>query len=200
MLLANLAAYYGTRFLSAGVPMHFMAIKLDDCIPFVPEMIIVYILAYVQWGCGYLIVAHESRRTCWYFAVAMIIAKLICAACFLLYPTVMEGRPMPAGTDFISRLTAFVFRLDSSADNLFPSIHCLDSWFFMRVIFQSKQVSRPVRIFSVFFTLAVFASVVLVKQHVLVDIPAGIAAAEIGLLLARPILRKSKESLKSNKS
>ena len=33
-------------------------------------------------------------------------------------------------------------------------------------------------------TLLVFASTLLVKQHVLVDIPAGILVAELGLLLS----------------
>ena len=192
MLGANLAAFFGTRLLTAGADMHSMATALDAAIPFVPAMIIVYLLAYVQWGAGYLVVAHEPRRICWYFAAAMIIAKLICAVCFLLYPTVMAGRPMPEGADLISRLTAGVFRLDPHADNLFPSIHCLDSWFFLRVFLRSERVSKPARILSAVFTLAVFASVVLVKQHVLVDIPAGIAAAELGLLLARPLLRDKK--------
>ncbi len=189
MLGLNLAAFFGTRLLTAGADMHSMATALDAAIPFVPAMIIVYLLAYVQWGAGYLVLAHEPERICWYFAAAMIIAKLICAACFILYPTVMVGRPMPEGTDFISRLTAGVFRLDPHADNLFPSIHCLDSWFFLRVFFRSKQVSHPVRILAAVFTLAVFSSVVLVKQHVLADIPAGIACAETGLLLARLLFR-----------
>ena len=34
------------------------------------------------------------------------------------------------------------------------------------------------------FTLLVFASTLLVKQHVLVDIPAGVLVAEVGLLLS----------------
>ena len=189
MLLANLAAFYGTRLLNQSIPAHSMATALDAYIPFVPAMIVVYILAYAQWALGYLVLAHEPARSCWYFATAMVIAKFICAACFVLYPTVMSGRPMPAGTDFISRLTAGVFRLDPTADNLFPSIHCLDSWFFMRVFLASPQASKGTRIANCVFTAAVFASVVLVKQHVAVDIPAGVAAAELGLLLARPLFR-----------
>ena len=139
MLLMNLAAFCGTRLINQAVPAHSMATALDAYIPFVPAMIVVYVLAYVQWGAGYLVVAHEPRRICWYFAAAMIMAKLICAVCFLLYPTVMAGRPMPEGADFISRLTAWIFRLDARADNLFPSIHCLDSWFFLRVFLRSEE-------------------------------------------------------------
>ena len=189
MLLTNLAAYSGTQLLNHLLPAHSMATALDAKIPFVPAMIIVYLLAYVQWGLGYLTLAHEPKRTCWYHAAAMVIAKLLCIACFLLYPTVMVGRPMPEGADFISRLTAGVFKLDAAADNLFPSIHCLDSWFFLRIILASPYISKPAKLANVLFTLAVFASVLLVKQHVLVDIPAGIAAAELGLLLARPMFR-----------
>ncbi len=191
MLLANLAAFYGTRLLDTGAPVHSMATAPDARIPFVPAMIVVYLLAFVQWALGYLVLVHEPPRVCRRYACAMVLAQIISAACFLLCPTVMTDRPVPEGADLFSRLTALVFSMDAP-DHLFPSLHCLESWMFMRITLASGQVRRPLKIFSVLFTSAVFASVVLVKQHYLADIPGGIAVAELGLLLTAPLFRQPK--------
>ena len=42
----------------------------------------------------------------------------------------------------------------------------------------------------VIMTLLVFASTVLVKQHVLIDIAGGVIAVEIGMLIANKITAK----------
>ncbi len=183
MLAANSAAFYGTRLLDIHAPLCSVSTALDARIPFVPAMIVVYLLAFVQWGAGYLVLAHEPRELCRYWAGAMLLAKLIGAACFLFIPTVIE-RPVPAGADIFSRLTAWIYSIDPP-NNLFPSFHCLESWLFTRLFLASPRVRRSWKIASVIFTLAVFASVLLLKQHYVADVPAGIATAELGMLWSR---------------
>ena len=183
MLAANSIAFYGTRLLTVHAPVCSVSTALDARIPFVPAMVVVYLLAFAQWGVGYLVVAHEPKDSCRYWAAAMLLAKLIGAACFLFIPTVIE-RPVPAGHDVFSRLAAWIFSMDPP-NNLFPSFHCLDSWLFTRLFLASPRVRRPLKIASVFFTLAVFASVLLLKQHYIADIPAGIAVAELGMQWSR---------------
>ncbi|MBR5731689.1 MAG: hypothetical protein IKX89_07060, partial [Firmicutes bacterium] len=53
-----------------------------------------------------------------------------------------------------------------------------------RGVFRSGNVSRGYRAFNLVFFILVCFSVVFVKQHVLADIPAGIAVAEICLRTA----------------
>ena len=186
----DLFAYYGTILLNRGAVYHTMALPVDARIPFVPAMMLVYVLAFVQWIVCYGLMVFEPRGRCRYFALAAIFAELICAACFLLWPTWMADRPVPAGTDFLSRLTAFIFAADDPSRNLFPSLHCVHSWLCLRITLASDRVKPPLRMVNGAFTLLVLASVVLVKQHVIVDIPAGIATAELGLLLSRRRLRR----------
>ena len=50
--------------------------------------------------------------------------------------------------------------------------------------FSTANWNRPKEEVDALMTLLVFASTLLVKQHVLVDVPAGILAAELGLFLA----------------
>ena len=183
MLVSNSLAFYGTRLLDIHAPILDLTTALDGRIPFVPAMIVVYFLAFAQWAVGYLVLAHEPREICRYWACAMLLAKLIGAAFFLFLPTVIE-RPVPEGSDVFSRLTAWLYSIDDPT-HLFPSFHCLESWLFTRLFLASPRVAKPWKCASVLFTLAVFASVLLLKQHYLLDIPAGILVAEMGMLWAR---------------
>ena len=183
-------AYYGTILLNRGAVYHTMDLPLDAYIPFVPAMMTVYVLAFVQWLVCFALLVWEPPRRCRYFALGIVFAELLCAACFLIYPTWMADRPVPAGTDLCSRLTALIFAADDPSRNLFPSLHCVFSWICLRLTLASERVSRPLRAVNLVFTLLVFASVVLVKQHVLIDIPAGLLTAELALLLARLCLRR----------
>lgn len=185
----NCLVYYGTRFINHGRVHHCIVLPLDAHIPFVPAFILIYVLAYVQWAYGYYLAAHKETRARNYFLCAMLLAKALCGICFLLYPTCMLQRPTPAGTDLFQRLTAFIFASDTPPDNLFPSIHCLESWMCLRIICHEKALPKWLKWSNGVFTLLVFASVVLVKQHVAADIPAGVAAAEMGLLLSRWIFK-----------
>ena len=190
VVAVDMFAYYGTILLNRGAVYHTMDLPLDASIPFVPAMMSVYVLAFVQWLVCFALLVWGPPRRCRYFALGIVFTELICAACFLLYPTWMANRPVPEGGDLCSRLTALVFALDNPSRNLFPSMHCAFSWLCMRVTLADGRLRTPLRAANLIFTLLVFASVVLVKQHVVVDIPAGVAAAELGLLLSRLCLRR----------
>lgn len=195
VIAVDVFAYYGTIFLNRGAVYHSVELPLDAMIPFVPAMMLVYVLAFVQWLLCIGMLAWEPRDRCRYYALATVFAELICAACFLIYPTVMENRPVPEGTDLFNRLTAFIFAADNPSRNLFPSLHCAFSWLCLRITLATPRVSKPLRVVNAVFTLLVFCAVVLVKQHVVLDIPAGLLTAELGLLLARLILKIKKGAL-----
>ena len=192
LLSFNCLVYYGARLVNLHRVYHCVSLPLDAKIPFVPAFIFIYVLAFVQWGLGYLLLAHSEKTVCRRYVCGLLIAKALCGICFLLYPTCMTARPIPSGTGLPNRLTALIFAADTPPDNLFPSIHCLESWMCLRLTLRTKALPRWVKVGAVIFTILVFASVLLVKQHVLVDIPAGIAAGELGLLLARSIIKERK--------
>lgn len=189
----NCIEYYGIKLLNLGRSYHCLATAADAAIPFVPAFIVVYVLAYVQWAFGYLLLAQEEKPTYRRFFCALLLAKALCGAVFLLYPTCLTNRPEITGQDLLSRLTALVYAFDTPPDNLFPSMHCMESWMCMRLTLHTKRVPAWAKIACVLFTLLVFASVLLVRQHVILDIPAGIAAAEIGLVLAGLFTKERKQ-------
>ena len=118
-------------------------------------------------------------------AFGLVRGAMILYVIFLLLPTTI-ARPEADGSGFIGWLTRIIYMADTPV-TLFPSIHCLDSWLCWRFLVKCKKVPRWYKWVNFVFSLLVCASTVLVKQHVFVDIFAGIAVAELGLLLSRRV-------------
>lgn len=181
--IVNLAVYSGTKLITAGWPHHSFALEIDAWIPFWPAFISIYILAYVQWCIGYLMFARDSRKLCYEMTAGDIIAKLICGVCFLAFPTLI-CRPEVSQTGVWNALTRIIYWFDTPV-NLFPSVHCLESWICCRGAMRSSKAATWYKGVMLVFTLLVFASTVLVKQHVVLDIAGGVVVAEIGLFVAK---------------
>ena len=178
--IINMAAFY------IGKLSPFQAIEIetawDRALPFVPAFILIYVLAFVQWIVGYLIIMRDGRDTIRKVFPGEILAKTIAFIIFFFMPTVMQ-RPEVTGHGLFDWLTRFIYFMDTPTC-LFPSVHCLVSWICWRGTHYMKHVSKTYQVCMFVFTLLVFAAVLLVKQHLIVDVLGGVAVAEIGLFLA----------------
>ena len=191
MLGMNALTYFGTRLFTTGRYHYNIESALDLALPVVPFFVVFYILAFGQWILCYLLIGREKKRYCYRFFLGEIIAKSLCLVIFLIFPTTLN-RPEMTGSGIFERLLAFVYSMDRP-DNLFPSIHCLESWMCWRGCRKLTETRLP-GWFSganLVLTLLVFASTVLCKQHVLIDIAGGVAVVEIGLFLSPKILKKA---------
>ena len=184
-LLTNLAVYGGCRLIAGGRTHYSLKLALDDMIPMRSWFVIFYVLAYAQWAVGFILIGRSDRQTSRFLFLSEIIAKLICGLFFIFLPTTI-ARPQPGGGNFFDWLTAFIYKVDA-ADNLFPSIHCLESWVCFRSIRWLGKVPLWYKVFTLVFSLLVFASTVFLKQHVLVDIAGGILVFEVGMLICRKV-------------
>lgn len=182
-LLLNFVTYFGSRIITQNMYHYDFSIIIDDKVPFVPFMIIFYILAYVTWAVGFVVIGRESRKVCYEVFAGEQIAKLLCLISFILIPSTVI-RPEITGTGIFDMLTGLIYRMDSP-DNLLPSIHCLENWICFRGAMKCKKVGTGYRIIMFISALFVFASTLMVKQHVFVDVVAGIIVVEIGLFLSR---------------
>ncbi len=177
---AHLVLYYLPKAVHLPDPV-MLRLPFDDRIPLVPFFVVFYLGAFVQWGIGYLLLARGDRRTMFRFISAELIAKTVCTLFFIFLPT-MIVRPADTGGGVFGWILGVVYRLDSPI-NLFPSVHCVESWFDVRIALAEKGCPRWLKIAMPVMTALVFASTVLVKQHYIVDILGGVLAAEAGLLL-----------------
>lgn len=186
MLGINIFTYQITPLFTDKFSHYIFATDLDAAIPFVPAFIVPYFLAYIQWVVGYIVIARVSKDYCDKVLLGEIIAKSIVCICYIVIPTTLI-RPEVAGTDVFSEMVRFLYQIDSPV-NLFPSIHCLESWFCFRCCVNQKSIKLPYKIGMGIMTALVFISTVCLKQHVVVDIISAIAVAEIGLALSQGIL------------
>ena len=184
-LAANFIIYFGVSQLRDHLTFHSLALPVDDRIPFLAPFIIFYILAYVQWIVNYLLIAREGKTFCYRFIYGDVISKLFCLVFFLFFPTTLV-RPEVTGHSVCDQLVRLDYQMDAPV-NLFPSIHCLESWSCIHAALRMKKTPRWYLPATIVMSLCVFASTLLVKQHVFVDIFGGILIFEAGYYLARKI-------------
>ena len=182
-LAVNMTAFQATRLINRGWHHYDFSLPIDNVIPLVTWFIIIYIpIAYGQWIYGFYLAARERKPICYHFYASEIIAKLLCLVCFLVIPTTMVRHDL-TGTDFLSRWVQLIYDTDA-ADNLFPSIHCLESYVLLRECFLMERCPKWFKWANIPVTLLVFASTLFLRQHVFVDIIGAIVVVEIGIFIA----------------
>lgn len=183
VVLLNFLVYNGSKLISSSLEHFSFSTFIDAFIPFVPFFISIYLLAYLHWIVGYIVISRENEGTCYRILAAEVVAKLLCLFFFLVLPTTIV-RPEVEGSGVWNFLVRFIYAVDEPV-NLFPSIHCLESWMVFRGTMHLKKVSLPYKWFMFVFAILVCFSTVLVKQHVFVDIIGGVCVVEIGLYFSK---------------
>lgn len=175
--------YFPSKLIPTNLAPHDVSIPLDAVIPLWPPMIVVYLLAFVQWAAYWLCLGVQRPGLRCRYVAGELCSKAIAGTVFFVFPTVF-ARPDATGSGVFERIVALVYLLDAPT-NLLPSIHCLQSYLCMRLFLQADGIPKWVAALNVVFTALVFASTLLVRQHMLLDLPTAILAAEAGLLLGR---------------
>ena len=142
-----------------------------------PWTIIIYLGCYIFWCINYYLCALQPKEERDRFFCADALAKGICFLFFLLIPTT-NIRPIIVGETIWDTLMKLLYRIDA-ADNLFPSIHCLVSWFCWIGIRKRKDIPHIYRYFSLIAAITVCISTLTTRQHVVFDVLGGIFLAEL---------------------
>ena len=150
--------------------------KIDQKIPFLPWTVSIYFACYIFWIVNYILSVRQDKESAYRFLGADILAKAVCLLCFLLFPTT-NIRPEIVGNTIWDELMRFLYQVDS-ASNLFPSIHCLVSWFCFIGVRGKKNIPKWYQAASCLMAIMVFISTLTTKQHVVVDVIGGIILAE----------------------
>lgn len=178
----NSIIYWGAQLLMKDTYHYDFTSTLDNKIPFIKEWVVIYLVCYIFWIVNYILIAREGKEQWFRFAFADILSRLICGIFFVLLPTT-NIRPAVVGDDIFSRLMSFVYQVDTPS-NLFPSIHCLVSWFCFVGIRSSRKIPLWYKVFSCVFSILVFLSTQFTKQHYIIDIIGGVVIAELCFYIA----------------
>ena len=182
-LLCNGLAYYGTRLFMGGRPHVDLTNGFDRMVPFVPWTIVIYWGCYIFWIVNYILGCRQEKETAFRFLGADLIAKLVCLVCFIVFPTT-NVRPVIEGDSVWELLMKLLYEVDA-ADNLFPSIHCLTSWFCFIAVRENKNIGKWYKWVSVLLALSICVSTLTTKQHVWPDVIAGVLLAEGSYLFVK---------------
>ncbi len=176
----NMLVYSGTMVLCADRYHYDLTTAFDRAVPLVPGWMYIYFGCYLFWIANYILAARINREqpeTFYRFVVTDMLSRIICGIFYITFPTT-NIRPEITGEGFSSLLMHFLYRIDQPV-NLFPSIHCIVSWFCYTGIRGRKEIPAWYRAFSCFFALLVVLSTQFTKQHYIADAAAGITLAEI---------------------
>lgn len=189
VVLVNFTVYYVGRCITKDVVHHNLQFAFEEKIPFWPWMILVYFGCYLFWIHNYISVSKLDRKHALRMYLTDILSKLTCFVFFILLPTTMD-RAVITGDGIFDNAVRFLYQIDA-ADNLFPSIHCLVSWICFIGVRGRKEVPKWYQVVSLILAILVCISTLTLKQHVIVDVIAGILIPElIFFILGRFILTK----------
>lgn len=159
-----------------------VALPLDAYIPLIPVFLIPYLGCFLHWGATFYLVARDEKCLSRFFAVVFL-GAWVCFFIFVFFPTGME-RPPVEDAGALAWLLKTVYSADEAL-NLFPSLHCFMSYLCLRSVWKQNDIARWYQFFSLALALLVFASTVFVRQHYMLDIPAGILLVEITWQMAK---------------
>lgn len=190
--LVNDLVYFGFRMLVKDAYHYDFTTAFDKKVPFVPAWVSIYFICYVFWVVNYILVSRLDKQHFYRFVTADLVAKLICGFFFFVLPTT-NVRPEVTGNGIWEVLMRWLYAVDEPT-NLFPSIHCLTSWFCYIGIRGQKKIPVWYQRFSFLFAVLVCLSTQFTKQHYVVDLIGGVALAELSFAIcASRRLRKPTE-------
>lgn len=159
---------------------------LDDLIPFMKIFIIPYAIWMPFLYLTLIFIFFKDRPMYYRTLLAYVISVLICYLIYSIFQTTVPRAEL-AGNDILTRLVQFVYTNDAPF-NCFPSIHCLSSYLLFRAASQSKVIGRGTAIGIGIISWSIIFSTVFVKQHVVMDVFAGIMLGHFIFTLAGRLL------------
>lgn len=175
---------YGISKIIAGNWYHYnIESPLDKMIPFLPFSVVIYLGCYLFWVVNYILIARQDKRGVCEFFSGDFISRVVCFFFYLAFPTT-NVRPQLEQEGIWNNIVGVLYSVDA-ADNLFPSIHCLVSWFCYIGLRGRKDIPVWYRRASCVMAILVFISTLTTKQHVIVDVFGGVFLAEICFYLGK---------------
>ncbi len=159
--------------IAAGVPVNHPETWLDAHIPFIPEFIWPY-WAYFGF-LGVSVWLPRNRHDLARLAGGLLFVHFLGFASYLLYPTAMQRIDI-ACESLSCGMVGAMYLLDPGY-GLFPSLHAACSVYVIMCAFAYRS---GIRWFVAVFGMSIVFATVLVKQHYIVDVPAGIVLGIAG--------------------
>jgi hypothetical protein len=153
--------------------------RWDPYIPFAPYFVFAYYL-YYPWVLLPIPILKE-RQVFYHTVFAFGLLQTSAIAAFLAVPSRM-ARPLVTGDGIAIRMVQAMYHADPGF-NLLPSLHVAHSTLVALVFFRYGRKYFPIVAAG---TAMISISTVFIKQHYVIDIPAGLAFAGLAFVLSDP--------------
>ena len=181
MMVFHLVTYFGSQYLE-GEP-HTVGGALDERIPFHPGWIYIYSSWFVLLLGVPALLNIVAPELCLKYMLAHSIDQLLSNIIYLIYPTTFE-RPVPPKKGLTGFVIGTVYGSNHRFLNCAPSVHCSVSFLFAFAALAAPMLPLWLRLVIVVWSLAIVASTMLVKQHMVIDAVTALPAAAVCWLLA----------------
>jgi len=189
---AGCATYLLYPVLNHGPNRIFLQTAVDRAMPLVPVMVIPYISLIPLIFVAALVLAVADLRKLQSYALAMTIALLVSYA---VYATAQSYviRPTITGDDWLSRALREVYSLDKPYND-FPSLHTSQATI---IAVYWLKAHRRTGIAAAVWCALIVSSTVLIHQHYVADVAAGLVVAWAATTSAEWIIRRISRRLDS---
>jgi membrane-associated phospholipid phosphatase len=162
----------GERMLPSPVP---LAHAIDGEIPFVPATVWIYLPGYLG---TFLITLWAVRDARQYRATLTAVGMLTLLALpfFAMFPVAAPRPPIPADVSLTAEMVRWLYTHDPNG-NTFPSLHVANATLCAIV---TTAANRRWGVLTWLLAAGVWVSVLTLKQHWVIDVPAGWALAAVG--------------------
>lgn len=183
LLTIDLLTFYATRPLLPYLPAHSLSTPLDELIPLRPAWVTIYFLSFLSWILTIVWILAESKRHAYRLCGVYSIIMLVSLICFLAYPVTIQ-RPEITDGGFFNGWMRFLYAVDSPT-NLCPSLHVVISYICWRCTMDCRKIPKWYQWFNLFFLILVCFSILLVKQHFVLDIVVAVIVTEGAIRIGR---------------
>lgn len=180
-ILTTMPSYWLPKLIIDINKAHFVNTIIDDIIPLHTPAVVIYVLAYLQWILAVYVLLKQDTLFGKRFAVMFAISSVFDFFVYILFPTRMD-RPILEVNNVFDWILSIVYSVDTPI-NLCPSFHCLASTFTI-IALNHSNIDKKYKVINIIFSILVYASTLLTKQHCFVDVLAGILLAYLCYLVS----------------
>ena len=162
--------YYTGRQL--GSRAYLLGNTLDLKIPYISWFVYFYISWYILIFLVPYMISRYDKEIFFKYITTLVLSLFITLIAFIAFPTTME-RYVIATNTFNDQIIKAIYA-KGSVLCCSPSLHILLTSLFMFPIFRNAAIPNLFKICTYIMSIGIILSTVLIKQHVLIDIPTSI--------------------------
>lgn len=166
-----------------GEDLSYIFYEFNQSVPFIPETIYPYVLAYPFWAGTFIYVGYRSEENMHTLIVLIFITFLICGFTYFFFQSDVQTWRETSGlfdrTDhtFTESIVFWIYNA-AGPRNANPSMHTLISWLCVLGIRLDKTMPKPAKILVWFLALAIIIATQTLKQHYIIDAITAVIIAE----------------------